>query len=154
MNILITGGTGFIGRHLISDFLSRSPDIDFTVLTRKKAKQVSWLFPGIPPGKLQIINDTGELHDRHPDIMIHLAGAPVFSMLPFFENTAEHPLFSDCRIIVYLDIFCRTYTDFRPRRYISRSYRIYLCKRKTVSSIQQFLSILWEGQQNIPVAVY
>ena len=89
MNILITGGTGFIGRHLISDFLSRSPDIDFTVLTRKKAKQVSWLFPGITPGKLQIINDTGELHDRHPDIIIHLAGAPVFSMLPFFENTAE-----------------------------------------------------------------
>jgi len=89
MNILITGGTGFIGRHLISDFLSRSSDISFTVLSRRKAPQVCRLFRNVPADKLKIINTAGELQGRTPDILIHLAGSPVFTMIPFFENTAE-----------------------------------------------------------------
>lgn len=72
MKILITGGTGFIGRALISSLLAQTHQI--TVLSRSPEK-VSSLFDdsATPLKSLQTL-----IADDHFDVIINLAGAPIF----------------------------------------------------------------------------
>ena len=72
MHILITGGTGFIGRALIKSLLTQ--DHKITVLSRDSEK-VSGLFTeSVTPLKdLQALAT-----DDHFDVIINLAGAPIF----------------------------------------------------------------------------
>lgn len=70
MNILITGGTGLIGRYFINRFESQ---YRFTVLTRspKVARDV------LPPS-CEIVSDLTELKDLNPfEAVINLAGEPI-----------------------------------------------------------------------------
>ena len=72
MKILITGGTGFIGRALIKSLLSQSHQI--TVLSRNPEK-VSGLFDD----NVSALNSLQTLTaDDHFDVIINLAGAPIF----------------------------------------------------------------------------
>jgi len=72
MKILITGGTGFIGRSLINLLLTQAHQI--TVLSRDSDKVHSLFTNGITP-----LNDLQALTpDEHFDIIINLAGAPIF----------------------------------------------------------------------------
>lgn len=67
MNILITGGTGLIGRHFIKSF---QQPYQFTVLTRncRKAKKV------LPEG-IEFIEELPE--QNHFEVIINLAGEPI-----------------------------------------------------------------------------
>lgn len=72
MKILITGGTGFIGRSLINFLLTQAHQI--TVLSRDPEKVQSLFTNGVTP-----LNDLQALApDQHFDIIINLAGAPIF----------------------------------------------------------------------------
>lgn len=67
MNILITGGTGFIGKH----FIQRYSQYQFTVLTHKN-------LPKPLPANVQVIADLADLnHLDGFDAVINLAGAPI-----------------------------------------------------------------------------
>lgn len=69
MNVLITGGTGFIGRHLI-DRLPNSYRI--TVLTRDARKAASTL-----PDKCTFITALEQCDLTQVDIVVNLAGEPI-----------------------------------------------------------------------------
>ena len=71
MNILITGGTGFIGKALTEKLLSQ--DNQIYILSRSE-KKVSQLFGN----KVQTLNNLSEITAQsHFDIIINLAGAPI-----------------------------------------------------------------------------
>ena len=70
MNILMTGGTGFIGRQFISTF----SDYNYTVLSRNRHKAQSVL----PQSNVTIIESLTELSDLEGfDAIINLAGEPI-----------------------------------------------------------------------------
>jgi uncharacterized protein (TIGR01777 family) len=73
MNILLTGGTGFIGRHLVAHFQQQQAGI--WILTRQDKSTVERRMPGVQP--------VSELHQipEHTtiDLVINLAGAPLFT---------------------------------------------------------------------------
>ncbi|TPV55716.1 TIGR01777 family protein [Aestuariibacter sp. GS-14] len=74
MHILITGGTGLIGRHLIQALIKKSqPANAITVLTRDVAKATSAL-----PGHINAVTslDVFENFDQF-DVVINLAGEPI-----------------------------------------------------------------------------
>ncbi|WP_137167506.1 TIGR01777 family oxidoreductase [Salinimonas lutimaris] len=70
MHILITGGTGFVGRHLIERLWH---DHQLTVLTRDKERASKLL-----PGQVKIIKSLAEIADfGQLDAVINLAGEPI-----------------------------------------------------------------------------
>ncbi len=70
MNILITGGTGFVGRHIIADL---QPDHAITVLTRNPAKAQKLFGDDV-----KTIEALWEIQDiGHFDTIINLAGEPI-----------------------------------------------------------------------------
>ena len=86
MNILITGATGFIGRHLLNELILQKCEI--TVVTRNKenAKSFSW------HKKVSYIEC--DLHinpyvifenDYMPDVIIHLAWSGLPNYNEFFH---------------------------------------------------------------------
>lgn len=89
MKILITGGTGFIGRVLIKSLLAQSHQI--TVLSRNPEK-VSGLFDDkvTPLNNLQTLTT-----DDHFDVIINLAGAPIFDKR---WSTKQKQILRDSRI--------------------------------------------------------
>lgn len=73
MNILITGGTGFIGSALTGKFLEQGHHV--TILSRSREK-VTTLFAG----KVTPLTDLGRLSAQDSfDVVINLAGAPIFA---------------------------------------------------------------------------
>lgn len=73
MNILVTGGTGFVGKPLVESLLARGDSI--TVLTRsiEKAQSV------FPEKTLQFLTALSTLKDLNSfDAVINLAGEPIF----------------------------------------------------------------------------
>lgn len=67
MNILITGGTGFIGNHLVEYLLSEKHNI--IILTRDKTKVTKGI---------KAISDVNEIKPNETiDVIINLAGAPI-----------------------------------------------------------------------------
>ena len=73
MNILLTGGTGFVGKALVEALLSRGDSV--TVLTRsiEKAQAI------FPEKTLQFLTALSTLKDLNEfDAVINLAGEPIF----------------------------------------------------------------------------
>ena len=87
MHILITGGTGFIGRNVMTDFLKRGSETSFAALVHPGGS-IPAKHGSFPPEKVTYLRDLREIKNR-PDVLIHLAGSPVFRMRPFFENIGE-----------------------------------------------------------------
>ena len=73
MNILITGGTGFVGKALVTALLSRGDSV--TVLTRSIEKAQS-IFPEKTPQFLTALSTLKDLNTF--DAVINLAGEPIF----------------------------------------------------------------------------
>lgn len=72
MKIMITGGTGFLGRALTEKLLQQGHDI--TILGRSREKIVA-LFDDT----VTALTDLQQLSNQHsPDVIINLAGAPIF----------------------------------------------------------------------------
>lgn len=73
MNILLTGGTGFIGRHLIHHFQQQGHSL--WLLTRQSKWRVERRFPGC-----HVIHHLNEIAADIPfELIINLAGAPLFT---------------------------------------------------------------------------
>lgn len=72
MNILITGGTGLIGRALILDCLKQNPVPNITVLTRNIAKAKSVL-----PQQLDFIANLDDISLADYQVVVNLAGEPI-----------------------------------------------------------------------------
>lgn len=70
MNILITGGTGLIGKQLVNQLLTRNHHI--TVLTRNTDKAAKLL-----PSKVKLINKLSLEDIENVDTVINLAGEPI-----------------------------------------------------------------------------
>jgi uncharacterized protein (TIGR01777 family) len=67
MKVLITGGTGFVGSHLVEYLLGKGCNI--TILTRDKAKVA---------GGVEAISDIDEIKpSKKIDVIVNLAGAPI-----------------------------------------------------------------------------
>ena len=73
MNILVTGGTGFVGKALVTVLLSRGDSV--TVLTRSIEKAQT-IFPEKTPQFLTALSALNNLNDF--DAVINLAGEPIF----------------------------------------------------------------------------
>jgi len=73
MNILVTGGTGFVGKALVTALLSRGDSV--TVLTRSIEKAQS-IFPEKTPQFLTALSTLKDLNTF--DAVINLAGEPIF----------------------------------------------------------------------------
>jgi len=68
--ILVTGGTGFVGRRLVAALVAAGHDV--TVMTRDPKKATDL------PTPLRIVTDFTEIADEAPlDAIVHLAGEPV-----------------------------------------------------------------------------
>jgi len=89
MKILVTGSTGFIGRHVVHELLKLGHEIIASARTINQAKMMPW-FNNVSfvPCDLQQINlDTHELFGV-PDVLVHLAwsGLPNYTSLFHFEH--------------------------------------------------------------------
>ena len=73
MNILVTGGTGFVGKALVESLLSRGDSV--TVLTRSIEKAQT-IFPEKTPKFLTALSTLKDLNAF--DAVINLAGEPIF----------------------------------------------------------------------------
>ena len=73
MNILVTGGTGFVGKALVTALLSRGDSV--TVLTRSIEKAQA-AFPEKTPQFLTALSALKDLNTF--DTVINLAGEPIF----------------------------------------------------------------------------
>ena len=76
--VLVTGGSGFVGRHLIKELLRRYPDIEITSLSRSEGV-ISKLLTECADKRLHIaiadLRDTQAINQalRHKDTVLHLA---------------------------------------------------------------------------------
>ena len=76
--VLVTGGSGFIGRKLVHKILSTFPDVEVTSVSRSEC-HISQLMTACPDGRLKI--SMGDIRDadamkyfaRDKDTVIHLA---------------------------------------------------------------------------------
>lgn len=99
MKILVTGATGFIGRHVINELLnSYKADIIATSSKLEKAKACEW-FPHVQYFEYDLENEQKNNFEffQCPDLMIHLAwqGLPNYKDPSHFENN----LFSNYRFV-------------------------------------------------------
>lgn len=75
MNVLITGGTGFIGSALVKSLIQQGHDV--TVLSRNPNSIAERCGAGVNAlGSLQLIQPDDSYH-----IIVNLAGAPIFDAL-------------------------------------------------------------------------
>ncbi len=77
--VLITGGSGFVGRNLIEELLKKYPDIEITSLSRSERVTISRLMMGCDDKR--VIIDMTDIRDaqavrhslKNKDTVIHLA---------------------------------------------------------------------------------
>lgn len=90
MHILITGATGFIGRHLVPRLLERGHTLTAVARNEPRARQFTW-FERVNFDRCDIHTPIREPFERfgRPDAMIHLAwpGLPNYKALYHIENT-------------------------------------------------------------------
>ena len=67
--VLVTGGTGFIGRHLVPQLVEAGAVV--TVLTRSPSRAAGTL-PGV-----DLVSDAPEAARREPEVVVNLAGAGI-----------------------------------------------------------------------------
>ncbi len=77
MNILVTGATGFIGRHLVQKLCSNNQNNNIFCLVRKNSKNIKYLVPF----KVKFVyaditnsNSIEEIKDLNLDVIFHCAG--------------------------------------------------------------------------------
>ena len=113
MSILVTGGSGFIGRHFCESAIARGAQV--TVLTRDRAKAARFLPRGV--SLYENLNDIG--NEEIFDIVVNLAGEPLGDN----RWTAKRKkLFIDSRVGIterLLTFFGRR--ESRPKHVISGS---------------------------------
>ncbi len=113
MHILITGGTGFIGQHLIKHWLHRGHQI--SVLTRNPVFAKTKL--GLP--KVKFLKNLPENNPSNIEVVVNLAGAPIFNNR-WTDSTKEALLNSrveTTRVLVNWMINC----SFPPSIFLSAS---------------------------------
>jgi nucleoside-diphosphate-sugar epimerase len=82
MRIFVTGGTGFLGQHIVSSLLNGTHEIMLLKRSRKTLKHVSGCRVKTITGDLNTLSTIKrDIIDFNPDILIHLAweGIPDFS---------------------------------------------------------------------------
>ena len=89
MKILVTGSTGFIGRHVVEWLVNNGYNVVATATSVEKAKQFPWFakVKFIPCDYFAVDTDYYELFGR-PDLLIHLAwkGLPNYMMRLHMEE--------------------------------------------------------------------
>jgi nucleoside-diphosphate-sugar epimerase len=102
MKILITGGTGFIGNHVVEELLKRKHEIVVTGTNREKAQQFSW-FKKVEFIELDINNSAEFPFEKIKNIdkLIHLAwsGLPNYKDLFHLEENLMPQYFFIKKII-------------------------------------------------------
>lgn len=90
MKVLVTGSTGFIGRHVVSSLLERNLDIVATSRDEKKARNIDW-YDHVKYIPYDIYNKNNDLFSLFecPDTIIHLAwdGLPNYKSSFHVEKT-------------------------------------------------------------------
>ncbi|MBU1219450.1 NAD(P)-dependent oxidoreductase [Myxococcota bacterium] len=101
MKILVTGGTGFIGRHLVPYLLSSGHEITVAALEDKNNSQLEW-FGRVKFIPFDVFDINTEIIKKldHPEAVIHLAwhGLPNYNKLFHFERN----LFADYNFLKLL----------------------------------------------------
>jgi hypothetical protein len=157
MKILITGGSGFIGRHLVNHFISEGHSV--TVLTRNINKASTVLPASVLLyywNPLQKICPTEIVASS--DIVIHLAGENIIG----WWNKKKRSLIKDSRILsTQILVDCFKDNNQKPKKFISASAVGYYGDRgdemlSEDSSVgEDFLAITckeWEEESNRSMA--
>jgi nucleoside-diphosphate-sugar epimerase len=98
VRVLVTGATGFVGRHVVSELLSSGHKVTAVARDTTKARGFSWFdkVDFIPRDIYEPVEDALRLFGR-PDAVIHLAwpGLPNYDQLFHFERN----LFADYQFL-------------------------------------------------------
>ena len=86
MRVLVTGATGFLGRHLVAELLTRSHEVTATARSVPKAQTCAW-YPGVRFVPFSIGDSCGQFFDAigEIDTLVHLA----WSGLPNYQDRAH-----------------------------------------------------------------
>jgi len=87
MKILVTGATGFIGRHVVSELLKNNYDVIAVSRDKQKAETIGW-YNDVEYHPIDIYKSDISKEIELPDYMIHLAwsGLPDYKLLFHFEE--------------------------------------------------------------------
>ena len=163
-NVLVTGGTGFIGRELVRQLINRGDDV--TILSRSKPKEkVKWI-------KADITDKSGleqGLKDYHFDIIYHTTSLPgdtgnpeemvnvningLLNMLEFDRHSGVQRFVLTSSISAY-EWFPAT--KFRPPKYMPVDEN-HPCMPQdmysTTKRMQELLAMTYYYQYKVPVTV-
>jgi nucleoside-diphosphate-sugar epimerase len=88
MKVIVTGATGFIGRHVVASLCDRHHQVVATGRDREKARRLSW-FDQVEFIAFDLSSDPARLSQQHADadVLIHLAwgGLPSYKELVHLE---------------------------------------------------------------------
>lgn len=90
MKIMVTGVTGFIGRHVVVELLAAGHQVTAVARNAERAKEISWISDVcFLPCDIHNLKDDSVLANGVPDVVIHLAwpGLPNYTALSHVENT-------------------------------------------------------------------
>ncbi len=158
MKILITGGSGLIGKHLVNQFLSEGHTISVLSRNINKASKVlpstvllyHWdPLKNICPAEV-VVNS---------DVIIHLAGENIVG----WWNKKKRSLIKDSRILgTRILVDCFSHTNQKPKKLISASAVGYYGDRgdevltENSSTGKDFLAVIcreWEEESNRSMAL-
>lgn len=112
MEILITGGTGFIGRYLVEELLKQ--DHEVTILTRDKNKEYPDIYNNVA-----LIERLEEASELKFDVIINLAGEPIAKKR--WSSNQKQTIYQS-RIVTTKKLIDWIKTlDYKPRTLISGS---------------------------------